>query len=138
MKIQTKLNSLVKGNLRFPGAVDITGVLGLHDSLIMIKFRLNNSISDCLGNNKLGILRTVQHEFLGNVSKGDLAVGERDGLDGRLDDVMMKSGDEGHGVVGRELVIEPLENVRESRQISRLDRLGHLKIKMCTINNNRN
>ena len=127
MKIQTKLNSLVKGNLRFPGAVDIAGVLRLHDSLIMIKFRLNNSISDRLGNNKLGILRTVQHELLGNVSKGDLAVGERDGLDGRLDDVMVKSGDEGHGVVGRELIIEPLENVRESRQISRLDRLGHLE-----------
>ena len=127
MKIQTKLNSLVESNLRFPGAVDIAGVLGLHDSLIMIKFRLNDSISDRLGNNKLCILGTVQHQLLGNVSKGDLAVGERDGLDGRLDDVMVESGDESHGVIGRELVIEPLENVRESGQISRLDRLGHLE-----------
>ena len=111
VKIQTELNSLVKSNLRFSGAVNIACVLGLHDALVVVKFSLNDSVSDRLRDNELCILGTVQHQLLGNVSKGDLAVGQRYCLDSGLDHVMMESGDQGVGVVSRELVVEPLENI---------------------------
>jgi hypothetical protein len=42
------LNALMKGQLWFPGAVDIRVLLGLHSTVIMIKNSLNYSITNCL------------------------------------------------------------------------------------------
>ena len=90
MKVQTELNSLIKRNLWFSCAVQITGVLALHDSLLMVQLSLNDTISNSFSDNKLGVLGTVQHQLLSDVTEGDLAVGQGDGLHGSLDDVLVE------------------------------------------------
>ena len=90
MKVQTELNPLIKRNLWFSSAVQITRVLALHDSLLMIQLSLNDTISNSFSDNKLGVLRTVQHQLLSDVAEGDLAVGQGDGLHGSLDDVLVE------------------------------------------------
>ena len=94
----------------------------------MVQFGLDHSIPDGLGHNELGVVRTVQKQFLGNVSEGDLAVGERDGLDGGLDDVVVEPGDQSVGVVRPELLAELLHNLPEPDQVARLDGLGQLQV----------
>ena len=113
MKVQAELNSLVEGNLRLPGAVNVTRVLGLHDPLLVVQLSLNHTVSDGLGHDELRVLRHVHVELLGDVCEGDLAVGETDGLDSSLDDVMVESGDEGVGVVCSELSLECLQHISE-------------------------
>ena len=94
----------------------------------MVQFGLDHSIPDGLGHNELGVVRTVQKQLLGNVSEGDLAVGERDGLDSGLDDVVVESGDQSVGVVGPELLAELLHDLPEPDKVTRLDGLGQLEI----------
>merc|ERR1719352_1796039 len=75
MQIEAELNSLVESNLWLSGAVDIAGILGLHCTRLMVKHCLNHTISDCLRDNVLSILRAVDLQLCGNVSKCDSAVG---------------------------------------------------------------
>ena len=111
-----------------PGAVHVAGVFRLHDSLVVVQFGLDHSIPDGLGHNELGVVRTVQKQLLGNVSEGDLAVGERDGLDGGLDDVVVEPGDQSVGVVRPELLAELLHDLPEPHQVAGLDGLGQLQV----------
>ena len=111
-----------------PGAVHVAGVFRLHDPLVVVQLGLNDSIPDRLGHNKLGVVGTVQKQLLGNVSEGDLAVGERDGLDSGLDDVVVEPGDQSVGVVGPELLAELLHDLPEPDEVTRLDGLGQLEI----------
>merc|ERR1719352_648008 len=53
MQVKAELNSLVESNLWLSGAVDITGILGLHCTRLMIKHCLYNTISNRLGHNML-------------------------------------------------------------------------------------
>ena len=94
----------------------------------MVQFGLDDPIPNSLGHNELGVVRTVQKQLLGNVSEGDLAVGERDGLDSGLDDVVVESGDQSVGVVGPELLAELLHDLPEPDKVTRLDGLGQLEI----------
>ena len=113
-----------------PGAVHVAGVFRLHDPLVVVQLGLNDSIPDRLGHNELGVVGTVQKQLLGNVSEGDLAVGERDGLDSGLDDVVVESGDQSVGVVRRELLAELLHDLPEPDEVTRLDGLGQLEIRV--------
>ena len=96
----------------------------------MVQLRLDHSIPDCLGHNELCVVRAVQKQLLGDVSEGDLAVGERDGLDSGLDDVVVEPGDQSVGVVRRELLAELLHDLPEPDQVAGLDGLGQLQVGM--------
>ena len=118
-----------------PSGVHITSVLGLHGSTIMIKDCLYDTVTDSLFMidiiyqvcffitkrylcyYKLRVLWTVQEELLGNVSEGDLAVGQGDCPDGGLDHVVVQSDDEGVSVVRGELVSKLLDYLREPHQV---------------------
>ena len=65
---------------------------------------------------------------MGNISESDLAVSERDGLNGCLDDVVVESGDQSVGVVRPELLAELLHDLPEPDEVTRLDGLGQLEI----------
>ena len=120
VEIQTPLNPLVEGLLRLPGAVHVAGVLGLHDAVLVIQLRLDNPVPDGLGHDELCVLGAVQLQLPADVSEGDLAVGQGDGLHSSLDDVVVESGDQGVGVVRGKLLCELLENLSKPAQVSRL------------------
>ena len=118
VKVQAEFYSLVESYLRLPGAVDVTGVPALHDALPMVQLSLNDPVPDGLGHDELRVLRAVHVELAGDVSEGDLAVGQGDGLDCGLDDIMMESRDQSVGVVSSELVSECVENLSKSLDLS--------------------
>merc|ERR1712181_20871 len=99
MQIKAELNSLVEGNLWLSGAVDITGVFGLHCTRLVVKHCLYHTISDCLGHNMLSILRAVNFQLGSNVSKCDPTVGKADRSHRSLDHIMMKANDEAVGEI---------------------------------------
>merc|ERR1719234_2760360 len=78
MQVKAELNSLVESNLWLSGAVDITGILGLHCTRLMVKHCLYHTISDGLCHNMLSVLGAVHLQLGGNVSKCDTAVGKTD------------------------------------------------------------
>merc|ERR1719376_580701 len=78
MQVKAELNSLVESDLWLSGAVNITGVLGLHCTRLMVKHCLYHTISDCLCHNMLSILRAVHLQLGGNVGKCDPAVRKAD------------------------------------------------------------
>ena len=120
VEIQTPLNPLVEGLLRLPGAVHVAGVLGLHDAVLVVQLRLDNSVPDGLGHDELCVLGAVQLQLPADVGEGDLAVCQGDGLHDSLDDVVVESGDQGVGVVRGKLLCELLENLSKPAQVSRL------------------
>merc|ERR1719376_607922 len=76
MQVKAELNPLVEGDLWLSGTVDITGVLRLHCSRLMVKYCLYHTISDCLCHNMLSVLRAVDLQLSCNVSECDSAVGK--------------------------------------------------------------
>merc|ERR1712192_281180 len=59
MQVEAELNSLVESDLWLSGAIDVTGILGLHCTRLMVKHCLYHTISDGLSNNMLRVLRAV-------------------------------------------------------------------------------
>merc|ERR1719234_1141859 len=94
MEIKAELNSLVEGNLWLSGAVNITGVLGLHCTRLMVKHCLYDTISDCLGHNMLSVLRAVHLQLSGNVGESDPTIGKADRSHRSLDHIVMEANDE--------------------------------------------
>merc|ERR1719234_629494 len=78
MQVKAEFNPLVESDLWLSCAVNITGILGLHCTRLMVKHCLYHTISDGLCHNMLSILRTVDLQLGGNVSKCDTAVGKTD------------------------------------------------------------
>merc|ERR1719180_103921 len=76
MQVEAELNSLVESDLWPSGAVNITGILGLHCTRLMVKHCLYNTISDRLCHNMLSVLRAVHLQLGGNVGECDPAVGK--------------------------------------------------------------
>merc|ERR1719234_349346 len=103
MQIKAELNSLVESDLWLSSAVNIAGILGLHCTRLMIKHCLYHTISDCLGDNMLSILRTVDLQLGGNVSKCDPTVGKADCSYRSLNNIVMEANDETVGEVCLEL-----------------------------------
>merc|ERR1719234_1461147 len=94
MQVKAEFNPLVESNLRLSGAVNIACILGLHCTRLMVKHCLYNTVSDCLCHNMLSILRAVDLQLGGNVSKCDPAVGKADRSHRSLDHIVMKANDE--------------------------------------------
>merc|ERR1719180_543496 len=99
MQVEAELNSLVESDLWLSGAVNITSVLGLHCTRLMVKHCLYHTISDCLCHNMLSVLRAVHLQLCGNVGKCDPTVGKADRSHRSLDHIVMKSNDETVGGV---------------------------------------
>merc|ERR1719234_950991 len=53
MQVEAELNPLVESDLWLSGAVNITGILRLHCTRLMVKDCLYHTISDRLGNDML-------------------------------------------------------------------------------------
>merc|ERR1719234_3028325 len=126
MQVKAELNSLVESDLWLSGAVDITGILGLHCTRLMVKHCLYHTISDCLGDNMLSILRTVDLQLGGNVSKCDPTVGKADCSHRSLNNIVMKANDEAVGEVSLELGGKLLHNTVKPSNIACLHSLGEL------------
>merc|ERR1719234_606515 len=88
MQIKAELNPLVESNLRFSGAVDIAGILGLHCTRLMVKHCLYHTVSDCLCDNMLSVLRAVHLQLCSNVGECDPTVGKADRSHRSLDNIM--------------------------------------------------
>merc|ERR1719234_1683444 len=128
MQIEAELNSLVESNLWLSGAVNITGILGLHCTRLMVKHCLYNTISDCLCHNMFSILRAVDLQLGGNVGECDSAVGEADRSHRSLDHIMMKANNEAVGEVSLELGGKLLHNTVEPSDIACLHSLRQLQV----------
>merc|ERR1719234_1639146 len=128
MQIEAELNSLVESNLWLSGAVNVTGVLGLHCTRLMVKHCLYNTISNCLCHNMLSILRAVHLQLCGNVSECDPTVGKADRSHRRLDNIVMKANNETVSEVGLELGGKLLHNAVKPSNIASLDSLGELQV----------
>ena len=116
--IQTPLNPLVN---TFCGSVVLYTSLVSLDCMIPCSWSsLDNPVPDGLGHDELGVLGAVQLQLPADVSKGDLAVCQRDGLHSSLDDVVVESGDQGVGMVRGELLGGLLENLSKPTKVSRL------------------
>merc|ERR1719234_264391 len=126
MQIEAELNSLVEGNLWLSGAVNITGVLRLHCTRLMVKHCLYHTISDCLCHNMLSILRAVDLQLGGNIGKCDPAVGKADCSHRSLDNIVMEANDEAVGEVSLELGGKLLHNTIKPSDIASLHSLGEL------------
>merc|ERR1719234_255429 len=124
MQIEAELNSLVEGNLWLSGAVNITCVLGLHCTRLMVKHCLYNTVSDCLCHNVLSVLGAVHLQLCGNVGKCDSAVGKADRSHRCLDNIVMEANDEAVGEVGLELGGKLLHNTVKPSNIAGLHCLG--------------
>lgn len=81
-----------------------------------------------LCHNKLGILRAVQQQLLGNVSECDLAVCQGDCPNGGLDHIVVQPHDEGVGVICCELIGKLLDHLTKPDQVPRLNSLGELQV----------
>ena len=133
VEVETELDAFVEGELRLPRAVDVRVLLGLHPALVVVQRRLDHSVTDRLhaqwsnvenhhnflsgledhahlGNDVFGVLGAFQVEFAGDVGEIDPGVGQRDGPDCRLDDVMAQPQDEGISVVVAELLRVSLQH----------------------------
>merc|ERR1719234_1854634 len=128
MQVQAELNPLVESDLWLSGAVNIAGILGLHCARLMVKHCLYHTISDCLGNNMLSILRTVRLQLGGNISKCDPTVGKADCAHRSLDNIVMEANDEAVGEVSLELSSKLLDNTVKPSHISSLHSLGELQV----------
>merc|ERR1719234_427519 len=128
MQVQAELNPLVESDLWLSGAVNVTGVLGLHCTRLMVKHCLYHTISDCLGHNMLSILRAVHLQLGGNVSECDPAVGEANCSHRSLDHIMMEANDEAVGEVSLELGGKLLHNTVKPSDIASLHSLGELQV----------
>merc|ERR1719376_1197166 len=103
MRIEAELNSLVERDLWLSGTINIAGILGLHCTRLMVKHCLYHTISDCLCNNMLSVLGTVDLQLCGNVGECDPAVRKADRSHRSLDNIVMKANDETVGEVSLEL-----------------------------------
>merc|ERR1719234_2832260 len=128
MQVQAELNSLVEGDLWLSGTVNITGVLGLHCTRLMVKHCLYHTISNCLGHNMLSVLRAVHLQLGCNVGECDPTVGKADRSHRSLDHIMMEANDETVGEVCLELRGKLLHNTVKPSDIASLDSLGELQV----------
>merc|ERR1719234_2044687 len=126
MQVQAEFNPLVESNLWLSGAVYITGILGLHCTRLMVKHCLYHTISDCLGDNMLGVLRAVHLQLGCNVRKCDPTVGKADCSHRSLNNIVMKANDEAVGEVSLELGGKLLHNTVKPSNIACLHSLGEL------------
>ena len=62
--------------------------------VLVINGGIDDSISDGLGNDALGVLDGLESEFLSDVVEGDFGVGEVDLFEAEFDDVVTKAVDE--------------------------------------------
>merc|ERR1719489_448786 len=99
MQVKAELNPLVEGDLWLSGTVDITGVLRLHCTRLMVKYCLYHTISDCLCHNMLSVLRAVHLQLGSNVGKCDPTVSKADRSHRSLDHIVMEANDEAVGEV---------------------------------------
>merc|ERR1719234_2599947 len=128
MQVQAELNSLVESNLWLSGAVNITGILRLHCTRLMVKHCLYHTVSDCLCHNMLSILRAVHLQLGSNVGKCDPTVGKADRSHRSLDHIVMKANDKAVGEVSLELSSKLLYNTVKPSDIPCLHSLGELKV----------
>merc|ERR1719234_2397529 len=128
MQVKAELNSLVEGDLWLSGAVDITGILGLHCTRLMVKHCLYHTISDRLCHNMLSVLRAVDLQLGSNVGKCDPAVGKADRSHRSLNNIMMEANNEAVGEVGLELGGKLLHNTVKPSDIAGLHSLGELQV----------
>merc|ERR1719376_1396108 len=128
MQVKAELNSLVESDLWLSGAVNITGVLGLHCTRLMVKHCLYHTISDCLGDNMLSVFRAVHLQLGGNVGECDPTVGKADCSHRSLDNIVMEANDETVGEVSLELGGKLLHNTVNPSNISGFHGLGELQV----------
>lgn len=69
VKAQASLDTSVERLTRFTRQVDITSILALHVSLLMVQGSVNNTIPDSLGDNIFSRLFTVQAKTKADVSE---------------------------------------------------------------------
>merc|ERR1719234_778519 len=127
MQIKAELNSLVESDLWLSGAVDIAGILGLHCTRLVVKHCLYHTISDCLCDNMLSILRAVDLQLGSNVGECDSTVGKADCSHRSLDHIMMKANDEAVCEVSLELGRKLLHNTVKPSDIASFHCLGELQ-----------
>merc|ERR1719234_1300178 len=128
MQIEAELNSLVESDLWLSGAVNITCILGLHCTRLMVKHCLYHTIPDCLCHNMLSILRAVDLQLGGNVGKCDTAVRKADRSNRSLDNIVMKANNEAVGEVSLELRGKLLHNTVKPSDIACLHSLSELQV----------
>src|ERR1700712_5149216 len=81
MEGQTSLDTFMESLGRFSCGIDITSLLGLHVTFLMINRCLNHPISDSLCNDILGRLLTFEAQSYANISKGNARVREGEATD---------------------------------------------------------
>jgi len=59
MELHAELDTLLKHILRLVARVNITHLLRFHEALIMVNDGINDTVSDCLGNNLLSLLNRI-------------------------------------------------------------------------------
>merc|ERR1719234_955295 len=128
MQVKAEFNPLVESDLWLSGAVDITGILGLHCTRLMVKHCLYHTISNRLCHNMLSVLRTVHLQLGGNVGKCDPTVGKADRSNRSLDHIVMKANDEAVSEVSLELSGKLLHNTVKPSDIASLHSLGELQV----------
>merc|ERR1719234_832331 len=128
MQVKAEFNPLVESNLWLSGAVNITGVLGLHCTRLMVKHCLYHTISDCLCHNMLSVLRAVDLQLGGDVGKCDPTVGKADRPHRSLDNIVMKANNEAVGEISLELGGKLLHNTVKPSDITSLHSLGELEV----------
>merc|ERR1712192_334735 len=89
MQVKAEFNPLVESDLWLSGAVNITGILGLHCTRLMVQHCLYHTISDCLCHNMLSVFRAVHLQLGSNVGECDPAVCKADCSHRSLDHIVV-------------------------------------------------
>jgi hypothetical protein len=102
VKVHAELDALMVDTLRIIGCVHICGLLRTHPLVVVIKDGLDNSVTDCFGDNLLSFFDALERELGGDVLEGDLGVADVDLLETKLDDGVAKALDQGKVLVSLE------------------------------------
>ena len=96
------------------------GLSALHDALVMVKNRLDNSVADGLSHDLLSLLQTLEGQLLLHVCEGDLGVGDVEFLQPKLQHCVAQSQDQSESLVLLERLLVLAQDLLEQLHVSLL------------------
>ena len=91
MQLEQELDPGVERDLRLARRVHVAHLATLHETLLVVNDSVNDAVANRLGDDVLGVFFRVEVELGRDVAERDATVRERDGAQGRLDDVVTEA-----------------------------------------------
>ena len=128
MELHTELDSSIKGVLRIIGGVDISELPRLHEAAVVVDHSCDDTISDGLGNDLLGLIDALEGELLLDVAQGDLRVRNVELLQTELEDCMLEPLNKRVSLILFEKFFIFIDDSLEGIHITRFDTIDNLEV----------